>query len=189
MLDFDNVDEALALANGYQEILLPHRLVRSVSLQNEHREDGSWLNLDASLGQDGALRINGQDLGPVTKIISPDGEYGYFYTIAGDDIPALVIAPVGNQALMSSICWNSAGPVTTPTTSGTRFVPAESPTTSPTTPDAIPVSRRQGFSGEGTRGSPTPFLFLIEASCREEVQVGEGTGCRCRPFHPPLSSK
>jgi hypothetical protein len=67
-----------------------------VSLQNEQREDGSWLNLDASLGGDGSLRITGQDLGPVTKMISPDGEYEYFYTIAAEDVPALVVA-LGGQ--------------------------------------------------------------------------------------------
>lgn len=65
---------------------------RHVTLQNEHREDGSWLNLDAYLDPDGTLRIVGQDLGPVTAAISSDGEYEYFYTIAAADVPALVTA-------------------------------------------------------------------------------------------------
>jgi hypothetical protein len=69
---------------------------RSVSLQNEHREDGSWLHLDASLERDGTLQVTGQDLGPVTRNISPDGEYEYFYTIAAEDVPALVVA-LGGQ--------------------------------------------------------------------------------------------
>jgi hypothetical protein len=97
--DFDSADEALAKAKQYLEIPLPdaRRLPgRSVKLQNEHREDGSWLNLDASLERDGTLRIIGQDLGPVTKSISPDGEYEYFYTIAAQDVPALVVA-LGGQ--------------------------------------------------------------------------------------------
>jgi hypothetical protein len=97
--DFDSVDEALAKAEQYLEIPLPdaQRLpFRSVSLQNEHREDGSWLNIDVSLGLDGPLRIRGQDLGPVTKNISPDGEYEWFDTIAAQDVPAMVVA-LGGQ--------------------------------------------------------------------------------------------
>jgi hypothetical protein len=65
---------------------------RSVSLQDEHRQDGSRLSLDASLGSDGSLQITGQDLGPVTNMIGHDGEYEYFYTIAAEDVPALVVA-------------------------------------------------------------------------------------------------
>ncbi|BBX27418.1 hypothetical protein [Mycolicibacterium alvei] len=69
---------------------------RHVSLLNEHREDGSWLNLDAYLDSNGTLRIVGQDLGAVTEFISSDGEYEYFYTIAAEDVPALVNA-LGGQ--------------------------------------------------------------------------------------------
>ena len=100
--DFDGVDEALATANEYLGTPTPDegRLPgRSVSLQNEHREDGSWLNLDASLQRDGSLRISGQDLGPVTKGISPDGEYEYFYTVAAEDVPALVVALGGQPGI------------------------------------------------------------------------------------------
>jgi len=98
--DFDSVDEALARATKYLEMPLDDstRLPgRSVSLQNEHRGDGSWLNLDASLERDGTLRIIGQDLGPVTEGMSADGEYEYFYTIAAEDVPALVVALGGQQ--------------------------------------------------------------------------------------------
>ena len=97
--DFDSLDEALAKAKQYLEMPLPDacRLPgRSVELQNEHREDGSWLNIDASLERDGVLRIIGQDLGPVAEAISPDGEYEWFYTIAAQDVPALVVA-LGGQ--------------------------------------------------------------------------------------------
>lgn len=69
---------------------------RSVRLQNEHREDGSALSIDARLERDGTLRIIGHDLGPVAEAISPDGEYEWFYTIAARDIPVLVIA-LGGQ--------------------------------------------------------------------------------------------
>ncbi len=70
--------------------------VRSVTLQHEKRDDGSRLHLDALIGSDGVLHIDGHDLGPVTKLMSPDGEYEYFYTIPAKDVPALVIA-LGGQ--------------------------------------------------------------------------------------------
>ena len=90
-----DVDEAVAKAKDY--LGAPTDIApRYVSLRNEHRDDGSWLNLDASLGDDGSLRISGQDLGPVTRTISPDGEYEYFYTVAAEDVPALVVA-LGGQ--------------------------------------------------------------------------------------------
>jgi hypothetical protein len=45
-----------------------------------------WAYLDA----DGALHIDGQDLGPATSTVSSDGEYEWFETIAAKDIPRLV---------------------------------------------------------------------------------------------------
>ena len=65
---------------------------RSVTLLNEGRDDGSRRHLDAAVDSDGRLRIAGQDLGPVTRPVSPDGEYEYFYTIEEHDIPALAVA-------------------------------------------------------------------------------------------------
>ncbi|WKG04656.1 hypothetical protein [Mycolicibacterium sp. HK-90] len=67
-----------------------------MSLLNEHREDGSRLDLDVYLDSSGTLRIVGQDLGAVTECISSDGEYEYFYTIAAEDVPALLHA-LGGQ--------------------------------------------------------------------------------------------
>ncbi len=65
---------------------------RSVTLLDECRADSSSLHLIAVLERSGDLRLEGQDLGPVTAPISPDGEYEYFYTIRADDVPALVTA-------------------------------------------------------------------------------------------------
>lgn len=70
---------------------------RSVSLQSEHRDDGSRLTMTAERRADGQLEILGQDLGPVTRSISGDGEYEWGYTVAADDVPALVIA-LGGEA-------------------------------------------------------------------------------------------
>jgi hypothetical protein len=61
VLDFDNVDEAVAKAKDYLGAPTQNA-PRHVSLRNEHRDDGSWLNLDASLGDDGSLRISGRTL-------------------------------------------------------------------------------------------------------------------------------
>lgn len=65
---------------------------RSVTLFDEHRQDGSSLHLSAVLKPDGKLLIEGHDMGPVTAPISPDGEYEYFYAIRAMDVPTLVVA-------------------------------------------------------------------------------------------------
>lgn len=44
----------------------------------------------AYLGDDGSLHIDGQDLGPSTAIVSSDGEYEWFSTIASTDVPRVV---------------------------------------------------------------------------------------------------
>ncbi len=38
----------------------------------------------------GRLHIDGQDLGPVTKSVSGDGEYEYFKMVAKEEIPRLI---------------------------------------------------------------------------------------------------
>jgi len=62
----------------------------TIQLLEEKRADGSSLFMWAYLDTGGCLHIDGQDFGPVTKFISGDGEYEYFYTVAAKDIPALV---------------------------------------------------------------------------------------------------
>ncbi len=62
----------------------------SITLRSESRSDGSRLNLWAYLDSAGRLHLDGQELGPVTRSISADGEYEYFKMIARDDIPRLV---------------------------------------------------------------------------------------------------
>jgi hypothetical protein len=52
--------------------------------------------LDAWVGDDGALHIVGQDLGPATAIVSSDGEYEWARTVAPADVPRLV-AELGGQ--------------------------------------------------------------------------------------------
>lgn len=93
--DFLAVDQAVAKAQRYLRIPLPaaRKLVsKFVSLQNQHLEDGSWLNLDARLETDGALSIMGQDLGPVTQMMSDDGEYEWGYSFKPEDVPVLFTA-------------------------------------------------------------------------------------------------
>jgi hypothetical protein len=46
--------------------------------------------LGAFVDETGALRINGQDLGPGTEMVSSDGEYEWFETIAAGDVPLVV---------------------------------------------------------------------------------------------------
>ena len=69
---------------------------RKVMLREER--DGAdlrflWAYVDGS----GRLHIDGQDLGPSTAIVSSDGEYEWFETIAAADVPR-VVALLGGQA-------------------------------------------------------------------------------------------
>jgi len=52
-----------------------------------------WAYLDA----EGALHIDGQDLGPGTAIVSDDGEYEWFQRIPSKDVPRLVAILGGNR--------------------------------------------------------------------------------------------
>jgi hypothetical protein len=62
----------------------------TVTLRDEKRADGSHLALWAYLDTAGRLHIDGQDLGPVTRSVSEDGEYEYFKMVAKADIPRLI---------------------------------------------------------------------------------------------------
>jgi hypothetical protein len=62
--------------------------MRKVVLREE-RHDKDYRYLEAYLDEEGALHIDGQDLGPSTAIISSDGEYEWFRTIAAEDVPRL----------------------------------------------------------------------------------------------------
>lgn len=52
--------------------------------------DVRWLGAYVDLA--GALHIDGQDLGPGTAMVSSDGEYEWFETVAAADVPRLVAA-------------------------------------------------------------------------------------------------
>ena len=74
---------------------------RKVALRAEHGRGGSRC-LDARLDDEGALCLDGQDLGPATAPVSSNGEYEYSKKIAAADIPALLDllkAPPGEGAL------------------------------------------------------------------------------------------
>ncbi len=62
---------------------------RVVTLRSEKRGADSRA-LWASLTEDGDLRIDGQDLGPATSPVSPDGEYEWIQVIRKSDIPDLL---------------------------------------------------------------------------------------------------
>jgi hypothetical protein len=62
---------------------------RKVRLRNEHTgRDRRFLG--AFLDANGDLHIDGQDLGPATTPVSPDGEYEWFATIRSEHVPQLV---------------------------------------------------------------------------------------------------
>ena len=63
--------------------------MRTVMLRSETSGPDSrylWAYLDEA----GRLHIDGQDLGPATAPVSPDGEYVWFKTIAAADVPRVV---------------------------------------------------------------------------------------------------
>jgi hypothetical protein len=62
---------------------------RVVTLRSER--DGPMMRyLGASVDETGALKIKGQDLGPGTEMVSSDGEYEWFETIAAGDVPRVI---------------------------------------------------------------------------------------------------
>lgn len=68
---------------------------RTVTLRDERDgADTRWLG--AYLDAGGALHVDGHDIGPGTAMISSDGEYEWFKTVAASDLPRLVEA-LGGQ--------------------------------------------------------------------------------------------
>jgi hypothetical protein len=62
---------------------------RKVTLRQERDgRDHRWLG--AYVDDGGNLHIDGQDLGPSTAMVSSDGEYEWFQTIAEADVARLV---------------------------------------------------------------------------------------------------
>lgn len=64
---------------------------RIATLRNE-RIGGGSRHLEAYLTAEGNLRIDGQDLGAGTEIVSSSGEYEWSTTIRAADIPRLLEA-------------------------------------------------------------------------------------------------
>ena len=64
----------------------PARRVTIRSEQVDRDRRYLWAYLDG----DGNLHIDGQDLGPGTGPVSPDGEYEWFQTINAVDVPRVV---------------------------------------------------------------------------------------------------
>lgn len=61
---------------------------RSVELRSEHNgADSRYLTVYST--RSGGLRIAGQDLGPSTEVVSPDGEYEWFYDVPAASVPQL----------------------------------------------------------------------------------------------------
>jgi hypothetical protein len=58
--------------------------------------------LEAYLDRENNLHLDAQDLGRGTEMVSSDGEYEYFKTIAAVDLPALLDllgAPMGSDVM------------------------------------------------------------------------------------------
>ena len=80
---------------------MPETEPRRVTLRQERYGAGSRF-LEAYLDRDNNLHLDAQDLGDGTEMVSSDGEYEYFKTIAAADVPdllALLDAPRGSDVL------------------------------------------------------------------------------------------
>ena len=91
---FDN-EAVVAASSSTQNALYRCWERRTVTLRQERRgDDVRWLG--AFVDGAGALRVHGQDLGPGTAMVSSDGEYEWFMTVAAGDVQRLV-ALLGGQ--------------------------------------------------------------------------------------------
>lgn len=63
---------------------------RQVVTLRDERDGADRRHLAAYLDDEGHLHIDGQDLGPGTRMVSEDGEYEWFTTIAAADLPRLL---------------------------------------------------------------------------------------------------
>ena len=91
---FDN-EAVVAASSSTQNALFPCWARRTVTLRQERDgRDVRWLG--AYVDGAGALHVDGQDLGPGTAMVSSDGEYEWFMTVAATDVDRLV-ALLGGQ--------------------------------------------------------------------------------------------
>ena len=91
---FDN-EAVVAAATSAQNAVFPCWPRRTVTLRQErHGDDTRWLG--AYVDGAGALHVDGQDLGPGTAMVSSDGEYEWFMTVAAGDVHR-VVALLGGQ--------------------------------------------------------------------------------------------
>lgn len=85
---FDN-EAVVAAATSTKNAVFPCWPRRTVALRQErHGDDVRWLG--AYVDGAGALHVDGQDLGPGTAMVSSDGEYEWFTTVAAADVPSVV---------------------------------------------------------------------------------------------------
>jgi hypothetical protein len=85
---FDN-EAVIAASSSTQNALFPCWSRRTVTLRQERQgRDLRWLG--AYVDGAGALHIDGQDLGPGTAMVSSDGEYEWFMTVAAGDVDRVV---------------------------------------------------------------------------------------------------
>jgi hypothetical protein len=63
---------------------------RTKVILRDQREGRDSRYLEAYLGMDGSLHIDGHDLGPATSIVAPDGEYEWFRTIEAEHLPGFL---------------------------------------------------------------------------------------------------
>ncbi|MHA6523511.1 TY-Chap domain-containing protein [Tessaracoccus sp. G1721] len=83
-------DVARAVATALIEVygVAPFRVAAPLRHLREGRD--SSFHLDVRLRDDGAIEFEAQDLGPVTALVSDDGEYEYWRVIDAEHVPDLL---------------------------------------------------------------------------------------------------
>ena len=83
----------------------------TVTLRDEQRDDSSS-SLRARITAEGELELVGQDLGPMTSMVSDDGEYEYSWNVPVETLPALreVLGAPADVDLLDFLVEHFSGP-------------------------------------------------------------------------------
>ena len=83
----------------------------TVTLRDEQRDNNSS-SLWARITTTGELELEGQDFGPMTSMVSSDGEYEYYWNVPVKNLPALreVLGAPADVDLLDFLVEHFSGP-------------------------------------------------------------------------------
>lgn len=152
---------------------------RTVKLREE-RTGPDRRFLSAYLTQEGALRIEGQDLGPATALVHADGEYEWFKTIRPEHLPRLVGLLGGEPGadVLDLLAERYTGDgaaeferILRESASQLSFSSGNGPASDPIDPDGAPGCRRRRVVILALTESATPSYASCSAARRASAFV------------------